>query len=113
MPGGGKASSCCNLWRDAMGLFSDHFRLEYEGSVIEVETRSENIFFGTFWYSLIIDNRRVEDLKGSLGRFSLRGQLNRGGDKPGRPIAVRVHQGLFGTKAFLEVDQQSHRMPRV
>ena len=95
-----------------MGLFSDHFKMEYEGNVIEVETRSVNIFVAVFRYSLIINNRRVEDIEGSLGHFSLRGQLDGAAGSPSKSIAVRIKQGFFGTKVFLEVDQQSLRMPR-
>jgi hypothetical protein len=95
-----------------MGLFSDHFKMEYEGSVIEVEARSVNIFVGSFRYSLIFNNRRVEDIEGSLGRFSLRGQLDGATGSPSKPFAIRIKQGFFGMKAILEVDQQSLRMPR-
>jgi hypothetical protein len=86
--------------------------MEHEGSVIEVEARSVNVFVGRFRYSLIINNRRVEDIEGSLGRFSLRGQLDGPAGSPSKPIAVWIKQGFFGTKAILEVDQQSLRMPR-
>ncbi len=95
-----------------MGLFSDHFKLTYDGSVIEVEVRTENIFFGIFRYTLIINNRPIQDIKGSLGTFSLRGQLGCGPDGIGKPIVVRIRQGFFGTRAFLEVDEQSLQMPR-
>jgi hypothetical protein len=95
-----------------MGLFSDRFKMEYEGSVIEVEARSVNILMGVFRYALIINNRRVEDIEGSLGQFSLRGELDGTTSSHRKAIAVRIKQGFFGTKAFLEVDQQSLRMPR-
>jgi hypothetical protein len=98
---------------ETMGLFSDHFRMDYEGHVIEVETRTVGLLLPLARFALIIDNRRVEDLEAVLGWFSLRGQLESATGTPGKPIAVRIRQGLFGTKAFLEVDQQSLRMPRV
>lgn len=92
-----------------MGMFSDHFKMEYDGHTIEMEARTVNAFIGVLRYSLIIDNRRVEDLESTVGTFSLRGDL---GGPSCKPIAVRVKQGFFGTKAFLEVDGQSLRMPR-
>ena len=103
---------CREAVRLDMGLFSDHFKVEYEGSVIEVEARTVNLFVGRFRYSLIIDNRRVEDIEGSLGQFTLRGQLGGDAGSPGKPIVVRIKQGFFGTKAFLEVDRQSLLVPR-
>ncbi len=95
-----------------MGLFSDHFAMEYDRSTIEVETRTSNVVFGIYRYALIINNKRVEEIEGSLGTFSLRGELRDPTSSTAKPIAIRIKQGFFGTKAFLEVDHESYLMPR-
>lgn len=54
-----------------MGLMSDHYTATYDGHSIEVEGRVTSIM-GSAEYSLVVDNQRVDQIQGSLGRFVLR-----------------------------------------
>jgi len=85
-----------------MGLMSDHYTATYDGHSIEVEGRVTSIM-GSAEYSLVVDNQRVDQIQGSLGRFVLRGQLVREGSAA-KTVQVRIKQGLLGTKYTLDVE---------
>ena len=95
-----------------MGLFSDHKKIHYKGNVIEVECRVAGLQ-GKAQYSLVINNKRVDTIEGTLGKFSLRGEIPGDSAAQAVPLSVRVDQGWFGTKYFLEVEGQSLRMENV
>ena len=95
-----------------MGHFSDHFRTEHAGSATEIETRAENRFLGIYRDALFIDNRRVEDIRGTIGTFTRRGRPPAPDGAAGSPVVVRIRQGLFGTRAYLAVEGTFRRMHR-
>jgi hypothetical protein len=83
-----------------MGLFRDHAFCDFEGKHnIELEARST---LCACEYSLIIDNKRVDQISGFMGTFKLRGFLEIDGME--QLVIVKVKQGLFGTKFSLEID---------
>jgi hypothetical protein len=86
-----------------MGLFSDHRKIKWNGHVIEVESRVAGLY-GNAEYSLIVDGRKVDTIHGTMGTFSLRGEapLSEGGKVV--PLVVRIKQGVFSSKYFLEVE---------
>jgi len=80
-----------------MGLFCDHFMLEYEGNMIEVEVRAT-----AFWaqYDLIINNARRDRIGGFLGTFFLHGELPLN-DGATQQVKVEIRQTMFRTRYFL------------
>lgn len=85
-----------------MGLMSESLEATYDGHRIEVEARVTNIV-GTAQYRLVVDDRKADEIEGTHGHFTLRGQV--GGDgAPAKDVVVRIHQRLTGTDYALEVD---------
>jgi hypothetical protein len=84
-----------------MGLMSDHYGATFEGHSIEVEVRVYRM--GSGEYDLIIDNKRVDQIHGCQGTFSLRGELLFEGH-PAKQVKVSIKQGFFRTKYTLEVE---------
>jgi hypothetical protein len=83
-----------------MGLFKDYAYCNFEGKHhIEVEARA-NIVAAE--YSLIINNRKIDQISGLLGAFKLRGVIQT--DDAERLVVVHVKQSIFGTKFSLEID---------
>ena len=81
-----------------MGLFADHYRLDYRGNVIEVEARLAGICNAQ--YDLVVNNKECDQLDGTCGTFFLRGEVPGQNGAP-ESIKVEVSQGIFGTRYFL------------
>jgi len=92
-----------------MGMFSDHALANVEGHLIEVEAHLS--ILGSNEYSLIIDNKRVDTVKGELGRMTLRGVI----EESQQPVLVTIRPnpvgwlvGLLGVKYALNVGGQEY-----
>lgn len=65
-------------------------------------------------YSLIIDNKKVDEVKSSspFTKFSLRGAIQ---DEVGStiPVVAWIKQGIFGTSCKLEVNDEKHKIKKL
>lgn len=87
-----------------MGMFRDHAYCEFEGKYrIEVEARATGL---GAQYSLIVNDRKQDQLSGITGRFKLRGVLKANEDE--RLVLVDIKQGFLGTKFFLTIDGRDY-----
>jgi hypothetical protein len=72
-----------------MGSFNNLASIEIEGHSIEIEARSG------FWdhqYSLVVNGIKQDQIKGFIGHFYLRGQLEVNSEN--KPFRVKIKQGL-------------------
>ena len=74
-----------------MGIFTDHYRFDYKGNVIEVEGRVVGPH-GQVQYDLVVNNKKSDQIEGIYGTFFLRGELP-GPDGKQEAIGVEVSQG--------------------
>ena len=81
-----------------MGIFNDIHRLDYKGSLIEVECRGG--FARDQQYDLIVNGHKIDSIRGSMGTFYLRGEIPAHNGDP-EQIKVEVNQGFFGADYFL------------
>jgi hypothetical protein len=86
-----------------MGLLQDTFETTLDGHRIVVEART---FIGKNRFTLLIDGKKADEVRGLAGTHYLRGELPANGASP-KPIRVRVVQKALGfgkTQYVLEVD---------
>jgi len=88
-----------------MGLFNDSVKYYYNNNLIEVEARTT---FGEIEYNLILNNSKIDTIKGFLGNMTLRGNLTNNNTKI--PFIIRIKQSVLGAKYFLEINDNSFKM---
>ena len=93
-----------------MGIMSNSFKIDYEGHVVEVESQGD--FDGKTHYSLILDNERADQTEATLGHCTLRGQFKADGPEDSKPFVVRIKTGIFRDRCWLEVGEESMKIPR-
>jgi len=93
-----------------MGFMANQYWIEHQGHTIEVEATSS--FSGNTFYSLFVDDERVDRAEATLGAFTLRGTLASAGSASAKPMVIRMTAGLFSDRCMLEVDGDSIRVPR-
>ena len=88
---------------------SNHFQLEYDGHVIEVEAQRH--FSGKMDYSLIVDNERIDVTESTQGSCSLWGELNTDQENS-KLFVVHIKTGILRDECFLDIDGKSLKLSR-
>ena len=93
-----------------MGVFSSQFSATIgDNQKIEVEARAD--LMGTGHYDLIINDEKVDSIKGTLGNFTMRGKVKKGDEEV--PVKILVNQQLFGISVFVEYEGEKTQMDSV
>ncbi len=88
-----------------MGIFNDHIKHNYKNNIIEIEARTTANFIE---YDLIINNNKCDNIKGLLGNMKLRGYISI--NNKTTPLTIIIKQSLFGTKYFLETENNNIKL---
>jgi len=86
-------------------LFSIHKIYNYKNHVIRAEKRS---LFYTMEYSLIIDDKKQDQILGLYGILVLHGSVDEDGMR--KPVKVVMKQKIFKTDFYCEIDGEYHKM---
>lgn len=86
-------------------IFSLHKIFNYKNHVIRAEKRS--LFF-TMEYSLIIDDKKLDQIFGTYGILTMYGHLD--DDNITKPVKIVMKQRVFSTDFYCMIDNELHKM---
>lgn len=86
-------------------IFSIHKYFKFKDHIIIAEKRS---LFYTMEYSLIIDNKKQDQIYGLYGILSMHGNLDI--DGADIPVKIVMNQRIFTTKFYCVVEGKNYQM---